>query len=202
VQPRVGLLTFLAGHTVKFIFRLVTATWVHDRPHSVQSTDPAVHARMRKFSSLLWGILIPLITGALAGPVPAAVAAVVGLFIMVRHRAALRSIPVTPSTLVDDLRTIIKYSRPWRTVAIAAGVLAVAGIGTSLFILTVGQLLGAAAWLLSLAVGYAAAVLGVEQFEDVDLSSGLERSALALGTAANRAVSRLRGKVSTDVEKI
>ncbi|MHC5796150.1 hypothetical protein ACVXZ4_08335 [Lacisediminihabitans sp. FW035] len=194
-----GPATWLAGHTAKFIFRAVTATWVHDRPHSVQTTDPAHFARLRKISAFFWAIGVPMATVALAGPLPAVGAGILGWFLLVRNRAALRSIPVTPSTLVDDLHTLLKYSRPWRTVAIAAGVLAVAGIATSLFILTVGQLLAAAAWLLSLAIGYAAAVSGVEEAEGVDLSTGLERGVLALGTAANRAVSRLRKKPGTDV---
>ena len=199
VQLRVGLFSWLAGHSIKFIFRVVTATWVHDRPRSVQTADPSHFARLRKLSALFWAIGIPLATLALAGPLAAVGAGILGWFILVRYRAALRSIEVSPATLVDDLRTLVKYSRPWRTVAIAAAALVLVGAASSLFVLTVGQLLIAAGWLLSLATGYAAAVSGVEQFENTDLSTGLERSVLALGMTANRAVSKLRGKAGTDI---
>ena len=198
VQLRVGLFSWLAGHSIKFIFRVVAATWVHDSQRSVQTADPSHFARLRKLSALFWAIGIPLATLALAGPLAAVGAGILGWFILVRYRAALRSIPVTPATLVDDLRTLVKYSRPWRTIAIAAAALVLVGAATSLFVLTIGQLLIAAGWLLSLATGYAAAVSGVEQIEDTDLSTGLERSVLALGTAAHRAVSKLK-KTGTDV---
>jgi hypothetical protein len=198
-QLRVGPATWLAGHTIKFIFRAVTATWVHDRPQSVRTTDPAHFARLRKLSALLWAIVIPLATLVLAGPLAAAGAGILGWFLLVRYRLALRSIPVSPATLVDDLHTLVKYNRPWQIIAIVAATLVLAGVATSLFILTVGQLMIGAGWLLSLATGYAAAVAGVEEAEGVDLSTGLERSVLALGTATNRAVLKLR-KAGKDVE--
>ena len=200
VQLRVGPAAWLLSHTVKFAYRVVTATWVHDRPRSVQTADPTHFARLRKLSVILWAGIIPLATLSLAGPLVAVGAGILGWFLLVRYRAALRSIPVSPATLVDDLRTLVKYNRPWRTIAIAAAALVLVGAATSLFVLTVGQLLIAAGWLLSLATGYAAAVSGVEQFENTDLSTGLERSVLALGMTANRAVSKLK-KTGTDVAR-
>lgn len=200
-RPRVGLFSWLAGHSVRLIFRALTATIILDRPSAIRTTDPAENARMRKVSAAFWGIVVPIMTLLLAGPLAAAAAGVVGWFLLVRHRAGRQSIPVTPASLVDDLRTTVKHNRSWRTVGIAIAVLAAAGVATSLFLLSVGQLLLAAAWLLSLALGYAAAVSGIEQLEQIDLGTGLERGVLALGAATNRAVEKLRGKAGTDVAR-
>ena len=198
VQLRVGPAVWLLSHTIKFAYRVFTATWVHDRPHSVQTTDPARFARLRKLSVILWSGIVPLATLALAGPLVAVGAGILGWFLLVRYRAALRSIPVSPATLVDDLRTLVKYNRPWRTIAIAAAALVLVGAATSLFVLTIGQLLIGAGWLLSLATGYAAAVRGVEELEGINLGTPLEKTVLALGVATNRSVKKLR-KAGTDV---
>lgn len=200
VQLRVGLIAWLAGHSFKLVYRVVTATLVHDRPSSVLSKDPNEHATLRRISAVFWSIIIPLFTLIVAGPIPAAALTVFGLFLLVRHRAARESIAVTPTSLVADARILAKSSTPWRTIAIMAAVLTLAGGVTAFLMLSLGQILLSGAWLLSLPYLHAAAVRGVEELEGISLSTPLERTILALSVATNRGVAALvTRKAGTDV---
>lgn len=196
---RVGLGRFLAGHTLKFLWHLASAALILDSPRRASSTDPGENAKMRHASAILWAIVIPALTLLNAGFLAAAVVGLVGWFLLVRNRAATQSITVSLASLVDDLIIIIRRSREARTAAVMTAALIVVGILTSIFALAIGQVLLVTAWLGALGLARAATTAGIEDLEQIDLSTPVSRVVLAVGEATNRAVSKLRGKAGTDV---
>lgn len=199
---RVGLVSWIAGHTLKFAWRLATAALILDSPRRVSSTDPTENAKMRHASAILWGVVLPVIALVTGGFLAAAGLGIFGWFVLVRNQAATQAITVTPASLIDDLIIVVRRSREARTAALVTAALIVAGGLTSIFALAVGQAVLVTAWLGALGLARAATTAGIEDLEQIDLSSTVSRATLRLAAAANRAVEKLRGKAGTDVEKI
>lgn len=201
-QRRVGLVSWIAGHTLKFLWRLATAALILDSPRRVSSTDPTENAKMRYASAVTWAVAIPVLTLLNAGFLAAAVVGLAGWFILVRNQAATQSIKVSPASLVDDLIIIIRRSREARTAAVMTAALVVVGILTSIFALAIGQVLLVTAWLGALGLARAATTAGIEDLEQIDLSSTVSRATLRLAAAANRGVEKLRKTTGTDIEAL
>ena len=198
-QLRIGLTAWVFAHTVKLIWRIFSAAPILDSPKRVETVLPAVNARMRAASAYLWAFVVPFGVAALFGPWVALPFVALGLWLLIRRRAAAESIPVRITDLVDAIRTRLGNSAAWRTVAIAAAGLLVVSAGLSFVLLTAAQVAFALAYVLLLSLAHSAVVSPVGELEGIDLDGRVATAIEGAATATNLRIAKLR-KAGKDIE--
>ena len=198
-QLRIGLTAWAFSHTVKLIWRIFSAAPILDSPKRVETVHPTVNARMRTASAYLYAFVVPFGVAALFGPWVALPFVALGLWLLIRRRAAAESIPVRITDLVDAIRTRLGNSAAWRTVAIAAAGLLVVSAGLSFVLLTAAQVAFALAYVLLLSLAHSAVVSPVGELEGIKLDGRVATAIEVAATAANLRIASLR-KAGKDVE--